>query len=60
MLIKNRKYDVRHTTYQMMKLIMDNKVACSLNMSTRKVNKLCLLDMELYDIIVGEFISCSS
>lgn len=55
-LMQNRRCDVKHTTYQMMKIVISNSLAKCLNVTGKKGNKLCFLDMELYNIIVGKFI----
>ncbi|XP_029348275.1 uncharacterized protein LOC115034899 [Acyrthosiphon pisum] len=53
LLIRNGKcFDTRRTTYEMMRILMENRVAESLNMAGRRGEKLPFERMDLYKILI--------
>ncbi|XP_022182705.1 uncharacterized protein LOC111042418 isoform X2 [Myzus persicae] len=53
LLIRNGKcFGIRRTTYEMMRILMDNRVAESLNMDGRRGEKLPFVRMDLYKILI--------
>ncbi|KAL4127356.1 hypothetical protein QTP88_011530 [Uroleucon formosanum] len=53
LLIHNGKcFDIRRTTYEMMRILMKNRVAKSLNIAGRRGKKLPFMRMDLYKILI--------
>lgn len=57
MLLRNGKsFDSKRTTYQMLKILMDNRVAENLNVDGKRGIKLAFVKMDLYTIVIGKLL----
>lgn len=56
MLCRHRKsFDAKRTTYLMMKLTIDNRIAEKINMEGRRGDKLAFGRLEISKILIGEW-----
>lgn len=51
-----KSFDSKRTTYQMLKILMDNRVAEHLNVDGKRGIKMAFVKMDLYTILIGKLV----